>query len=63
MDEDNYSEEYNTIMAFADDLDKIGVDLFSTDDLRKYAAAAEAFTSAYLSGLYENQLTIENFNV
>lgn len=39
-----HSEEYNTIMAFADDLEEIGVTLLSTEDMRKYAAAAEAYT-------------------
>lgn len=63
MDDDNFSEEYNTIMAFADDLDKIGASTLTTDDMRKYAAAAESHTSAQQAGLYDDQLTIEDFNV
>lgn len=56
-----HSEEYNTILAFADDLDSIGVGLLSTDDLRNYAAAAESFTVTSELGL-DDMKTIEDFN-
>lgn len=60
--DDNNSEEYNTIMAFADDLDSIGVHALTTNQIRNYAAAAEAHTTTKVMGL-DDMNTIEDFNL
>lgn len=62
MDIDGNSFEYNTMINFADDLDKIGVISVSTDDIRKYAAAAEAYSQTVTMN-YDAMNTIEDFNL
>lgn len=62
MDIDGNSYEYNTLMNFAKGLEDIGVFSLSTDDLRKYAAAAEAYSQAVEADL-GSMNTIEDFNL
>lgn len=59
--DDDFSEEYNTIIAFADGLESIGVTELTTKKMRSYAAAAESYTVAQTIGL-DDMKTIEDFN-
>lgn len=56
-----HSEEFNTIMNFASDLERIGVASLTTNDMRKYASAAEAQYVTSMSG-FDDFKTIEDLN-